>query len=650
MLKFIVGALLLLAAPAIADTVNTSGGQGLTSYITFPFQTAVYQQGFNASPGLQPVSLFAFCSGSTLSNSTNVANAVTDATAKMNAGTVPYAGMQRYDDTYQAAQPSGTYATEPTFVTTDRAAFVASTDACAYTAWATWMTARSSLFLQTSTGTKFWFNNGSTAGASLSPTSGAISPIQPIASGDWSLGGSGPTYGDWVAQQYATVAAATHAYGIALSDYSDSSPCVSYVCGFNPELVAAFAASVGQVIPGSNTTAQAAYIVASANGLYNKWNDFIAAGYGRFYQSLNSQIATATGHQAFIADQCGLAPAQRRLYGTDQRIIKKYISPQNYVCIWDNQTIQTGRSCASIIWALAGPVVGAAYEPDVRNGINNEASDASYTAGVAACNPGLSGSDQTEKGLKDLKRIWLESAWAHIATRQGTVRRALAFASKDYSDAGSITAILQTLCQTIVPTKPFGYALYYSDSDARTQELAVPAAGVITAAYMDPSKLTNFKNGGGILGYYVSDAAINAIPSVLGSAPAAWVVLDGTLTAAEYTQLTAIAPVLTNLSQAQTFPGAPLTMTTNLSGTGFYDQSGRLIVTVTNLTSATIGSGTVTIQGLPVGTYNVTEMFSNTVTSMTVTKAANGTSVGTLPINITRWDTFAFAIAPTGAG
>lgn len=652
MIKRILLALLLIAPSALADTVNTSGGQGLTSYITPPFQTAVYQQGFNASPGLQAVSLFAFCSGSTLSNSTNVTNAQIDSASKLAAGVVPYAGMQRYDDTFQAAQPSGTYNTEPTFVTTDRAAFVASTDACAYTAYASWETAHSSLFLQNADGTLFWFNNGSTAGASLSPTSGHISPMQPIASGDWPPGGSSPTYGDYLAYKYAAVAAVTNAFGVALSDYSDSQPCVSYLCGFNPEIVAQFSAFAGKVIPGSSTSAQSAYIISSANGLYNQWNDMLANGYGRFYQSLNSQISASAGHTAFIADQCGLAPSQRRLYGTDERIIKKYISPENYVCIWDNQTIQTGRSCASIIWALGGAVVGAAREPDIRNGINNEALDSAYTAGIAACNPTLSGATLIEKGNKDLKRLWLESMWAHVATRQGLVRRALAFASLDYSDAGSISAItgLQTLFQTIVPTKPFGFALYYSVPDERVQETAVPAAGAITAAYMDPSKLTNFKNGGGILNYYVSDAAINAIPSNAAAVPAAWVVLDGTLTTAEYQQLSAIAPVLTTLAQTQAFPSAPLSMTTNLSGTGFYDQSGRLILTVTNLTNATISSGTVTIRGLPAGTYTVTEMFSNTVSSMTVTQATNAVSVGTLPINITRWDTFVFSIASANGG
>jgi hypothetical protein len=147
----------------------------------------------------------------------------------------------------------------------------------------------------------------------------------------------------------------------------------------------------------------------------------------------------------------------------------------------------------------------------------------------------------------------------------------------------------------------------------------------------------NFKNGGGAVNYYVATAGLPKLQAT--AKPAAWLVLDGTLPAAELASLKKIAPVLTSLAEAKAYAGAPLAYSAGLTGTGFYDQTDRLIVTVTNQGAAAV-SGKVTLKTLPVGAYTATDLFTGAKTTFTVTSAG-----GALPLSVARWDTRAFAIA-----
>lgn len=639
--------LAILAVPAAASTINAQGGVGLTSYQTLPFQTSVYQQGFNANGDTrnghsEPVIDF-WPSGTYLTNATNVNNAKTDANAKDAAGTVPYMSLERFDDTFCAANGTA-YTGETGNVTSDRAAFQASADAGAYTAWFNWHNARPTLTAINSDGT-YWFHQSWTGGGGVACNSGHISPAETIAGGDFPFTGVGETFADWQDNKVGVLAALVLNYGVALSDYNDSQPYQSFASGFNPEIVTNFAQYVGQYIPGASASAQSSYI---NNNLFNQWTSFADQSYGRYYAGMAAQILAQEGHQALIADQCGLMPSQRRLYGTDQRIFKQFLNSGNYTCIWDNQTIQSGRSCNTIIEEFGGPAFAAAREPDYRNGVNLNAEDAAFDSAAATCYAPLTGSDLAAKKSADLKRVWLEASWAHVATRAGNTRRAFCFMSKDYSDAGTLdSATTGTLISTVVPTKPFGFAYYYSTAAEAVAERNAGATASNNNTYYQPTVMTNFKNGGGIANYFVSDAALaNLQPSAV---PTAWLVLDPTLPpASELNQLRAYAPVLTSLSAAQSFPNAPLKMSTNLTGFGFYDQYNHLWIVVTNLTNATIGAGTVTLTGLPVGTYTLTEQYSNTQSTMNVTQSTTGGVVGatqgTIPINIARWDTQAFLI------
>jgi hypothetical protein len=608
-----------------AATINSSGLVGQTSYTALPFVSSVYQLSWGSSPSLSPANLF-WQSGSNFTNTQTMANAKIASSSLTAQGIVPASGSQRWEDTYEASLPASQFPGEPSWINDDRQQIAGQPE---FVAWAAWENAHQNLFLVGA--------DGGSEAAEFRPWGGSwghISPLMPLPAADAPPGMTNATYGDWYAYRWGQTAYLSGAYGIQLSDFSDSQPSQpSWIEGFNPEIIAAFSAMIHQTIPGTTVAQKATYINAN---LTNAWNDYLALGYASFFYSLSTQLSFNTGRAGLVIDQCGMWPSARRFYGTDQTTIASIVGTANYICIWDDQTMQVGRSGEPMVWGIGGMVLAAAREPDIRNGANLSANDANFWQATATFWSNLSPAEQQERGLKELKRAWLETAWSQIATRQGTTRRAMAFMSRDYWDSGSIDTQVQTLIQTIVPTQPFGFALYYSNAAERQVETTVPASGDLNASYMNPDILMNFKNGGGAVDYYVATAGLSSLQAA--SKPAAWLVLDGTLPAAELASLKNIAPVLTSLSAAKSFANAPLAYSVGLTGIGFYDQSGRLIVTVTNQGTSTV-NGKVTLKTLPTGTYVATDLFTNATVRFTV---ASGS--GNLPVAVTRWDTRAFSI------
>jgi hypothetical protein len=615
-------------AQTLSPTITRQGLVGQTSYYTLPFVSKVIWDSWGSSPGLSPVNLF-WQYGNIFNNGNTMVGAQIAAQSYTARGTVPASGSQRWEDTFEASQPASLFPGEPFWIAADRNANCCSSPE--FKAWVNWVKARPNLPIMA--------NDGGQMGFDFRPWHGSwghISPLMPLAAADCPPGMASCTYGDWYAYQWGQTAARSGAYGIMLSDFSDSQPSqMSTVQGFNPEIIAGFQKTENITVPPGTTAQQSAWIDANAIGA---WNDYLALGYANFYHALAQQLAAATGHAALVHDQCGDWPAWRRFYGNDQRLMRTHISTANYTCIWDDQTVQMGRSGKDPIWGLGGYAIAAAREPDMRNGANLEANDPAYWQAIASFNPSLSAADQQEKGLKLLKRSWLEGSWAHVATRgSGVVRRALAFISRDYWDAGQIDPTVQTLITTIFPTAPFGMAVYYSVAAERALEPQV-AAGNLGATYYNPDGLMAFKNAGVPVDYFVSDAALPALQQ--SAKPAAWVVLEHPelIPANEMQMLQAIAPVLTSVQQVQSFTGAPLSFSPGLTGMAFYDQSKRLILTVTNPSTGNL-SGTVTLTGLAAGTYSMLDLFANQTTSFTV--SSNQVA---LPIQVARWDTMAFAI------
>jgi hypothetical protein len=152
----------------------------------------------------------------------------------------------------------------------------------------------------------------------------------------------------------------------------------------------------------------------------------------------------------------------------------------------------------------------------------------------------------------------------------------------------------------------------------------------------------NFKNGGGVASYYVSDAGLSKLRPE--SRPAAWIILDRPelISVTERKQLESVAPILTSLEAARNFPNAPLSFSAGLTGDGFYDQNNRLIVTVSNPNPAgiEIDDGLMNLKGLSAGDYVAIEQFSQAQTRFTV----NSSGSASIPLKVPRWDTLVFAI------
>jgi hypothetical protein len=445
-----------------------------------------------------------------------------------------------------------------------------------------------------------------------------------------------------------------------LSDFSDSEPGRTLNGqDFNPRLISAFAAMYPATypggVPGSTISAQASYIVAND---FNRWVDFNCYNYARFFNALATNLGGATGRIGLVADQGNNTTAYRRLAAIDGRIIATNMSPHSFVCIWDNQIIQVGRAgplVLPLMTELTGATLSAAREPLLRYGGNIEADDSAYWSAVESFYPSLSSADQTEIGYKMLKRLWLWQSWAHIADRQGNVRRACAFMCRDYWDVGSLTATnlgpLQNLIQTVVPTRPIGVAVYYSEPLERlieAQQGAAAGASIYGPAtlYMSFTDLQGFLDSGTAAGYYVSDVALPKISKGSTNAPSAWMVIDptGQLSASENSALSAIAPVVKSPAALAALSDQPLVFTGGVAGFGFYDQWGRLILVASNpsvqTTAATI-TGTIELSGLTNGLYTISNLFSGVASSGT---ASGGTL--NLPVSVTRWDTLVYAVTP----
>jgi hypothetical protein len=640
----------LLAAMAWAgEPTDGQGNVGRTSYATLPFSDQIYAPCWGCSPYLVPGQLYFSANPASIFNNASSMLAARYGSAAMEAsGVVPSAGAQRWEDTYDASFPVGTFPNAPSWLASDATSGGFPSDA-AFVAWRNFITNHP----------QYWdvaYDGGTMpeqAGyfRAWGGQWGHISPLTPLDAVDCPPGMASCTYGDLFAYQWAQTSGLSGGYGVTMADFTESQPVQSSNShDFNPRIVAAFAAATGLAVPSGSTAAQAQWIVANAQ---TAWNDYLSQGYGKFFAALAARMGAATGRQALLVAGGSVTPSWRRWVGTDQRILAQYVNPANYLCLWDEQVIQVGRGGgpqpAPVMQELAGFAVAAAREPLMRNGASLEADDAAYWAAISSYYPTLSASAQTEIGYKLLKRLWLWSAWAHIADRNGMVRRAMAFAARDYWDAGTLTALnpLTKLIQTIMPTQPFGPALYYSTAVERTleqQSAAAVGVGGTVNVYLNNPVLQTFIDSGGVVGYYVSDAALPKIVKGHADAPSAWIVLnaDGTLPASERNQLAAIAPIVTSRAALASLPNQPLAFTGGLTGFGFYDQNHRLIVVVSNPSSnATAGTltGMMNLTHLSGTSYTATEMFTGATTH--ITAAGNRASV---PLSVARWDTQVFAI------
>jgi hypothetical protein len=621
---------------------------GNTSYATLPFVSQVYRPCWQCTVGLDPTQLFfAANPNSPFLNAKLMAQVRALSAQQTTAGIVPTAGLQRWEDTYEASFPAGTFPDEPAWIQADRNAGKFPT-LPEFVAWRNFISSHSQ-YLDVA------FDGGTMPPQpnyfrSWGGQWGHISPLTPLDEADCPP--SKPTscnWGDDFAYRWAQTTRVTGGYGLQLSDFTDGQPYQSTLHDVNPRIVAAFSKAFPAAgVPAGSAALQSAWINHHA---FNEWTDFLDQGYAAFYAAMASQAGAAAGHAALVIGQCSLSPAFKRTEGVDERILAEKLSPDNFMCIWDDQVIQVGRSgplASPPMAELAGYVLAAAREPLMRNGANLEADDAAYWAAIKSFYPGLPAATQQELGVKLLKRLWVWSAWAHIADRAGQVRRAIAFASRDYWDAGTLGPLgtVQSLIASILPARPFGAALYYPVSVERAIEAANTAslpAGDVPNTYLPPAELQGLLDSGAPVGYYVSDAALPFISQAAGNAPSAWVLLDAGnfLPADERAALEAVAPVVTTLAQLAALPNQPLIIPQGLAGFGFRDRRGQLVVVASNpSTAANAGSVGGTIEArLGAGIYTVTELQSGSKQTLTATDG-----VVRWETSLTRWDTEIFEV------
>jgi hypothetical protein len=645
----------LLAAPCRAsEPMSATGDVGNTSYTALPFQKQVYDLCFNCSPDLEPAELFFQANQkSPFNDPAKMAQTHEDVAAKEKAGVIPSAGIQRWESTFAASFPKGTYPGEPDWVDADREKGLAQMPE--FTAWRDWVAGHPQYLDMAADGGAM-----PVAFRAWGGSWGHISPLTPLDVKDCPQDArTGCDWGDAYAYRWAQSSAKAGAYGLILSDFTDSQPgFASNTHDFNPRIVAAFVAAGTPYDDGVSFSSplpdQANWIVSTQ---YNRWNDFIAAGYAKFYAALIARVGAATGKKALIVDQCGLTPAARRLFGTDARITAQKLPPQNYLCMWDDHVTQVDRAGpieSPPVQELAGFVLAAAREPLIRNGANLEADDEAYRAAIAKFYPALSAQDQREVGDRLLKRLWIWSAWAHIADRSGKVRRAIAFASRDYWDGGSLAALdpLAKVLRSTVPARPFGPALYYSVAVERAVEQAaakkVGTRDEEIPAYLPAVDLRELIDGGAPVGYYVSDAALGAIGKdhVRNNAPSAWIVpdADGLLPPAEQSALQAVAPVATSAEALAALPNQPLKLPKGLSGFGFYDADGALILVIGNPDTrpdAKSVSGMVQLANLEVADGG--HQLRNKLTGTSQQIAVSGHTAA-FPVDVPRWDTIILSL------
>lgn len=211
-------------------------------------------------------------------------------------------------------------------------------------------------------------------------------------------------------------------------------------------------------------------------------------------------------------------------------------------------------------------------------------------------------------GMKLLKAAWLAVGYVHVANRDGSIRRALTYVQRYYSDARQVPAELWEQFHGIIPRAPWGVAGYYSVPLQRVLEAA--GREETFSAEMDGRGLKRI-----LPGYWVSDAALAQLPPA--NRPTAWVVADAAaLPADERTRLEATAPVH-DVKAWDTVPSPVVFSALGaegdlVTGYAFVDQHGRVILVATRTGNTTAGDieaqAMFTLPPTHDGTYQAAEL------------------------------------------
>jgi hypothetical protein len=339
-------------------------------------------------------------------------------------------------------------------------------------------------------------------------------------------------------------------------------------------------------------------------------------------------------------------PALARRYGNDPRIWAQKLPGKYFFFEVENQS--AGDRDTPPDWtSLASLGSTACREPDVPIGALMDADIGDFWGAVERVG-------WTKAfGWLYLKHTWLTSGWAHIAARDGSVRRATQSFTRSFWDAGGVNPDHLQAILGHIPRHPFGPALYYSVNVEKTFDVPPPPntdtpnyyyfREYLLRSIATPKGPAYPKVGlgqGMNIGYYVSDAVD---PSKLPAAnrPSAWLVYDlDRLPAAEKAALQAIAPVIDpNVDPVKAIQAGPFWVTgSGLNCMAFVDQNGSVIVLVGNRNS-TDTTGTMEFTNVGDGSFTCTGLLGTPSAKLTVTGGK-----GSVVISVTARDTLVFEI------
>ncbi|WP_377807379.1 carbohydrate-binding domain-containing protein [Azospirillum sp. A29] len=443
-------------------------------------------------------------------------------------GVMPLIGLQLWEDTFEFSQNGGEFA-----------------NLGGHKAWVSWVKAHPQYLGRDGDGNVLNSDSSNPYGW------GYVSPLMPLDAKDAPAGWTGGTahYADWMADKLGRLSALTGTRGYELADFFDGSPHSGVMDFFNSRMIAEFSSKTGIKVAGSTLAQQAQDIVDNHP---TQWLEYFVDGWAYGWKALDDAIVKNTGKAAWLTTQVSFTPAAMREFaGVDARVIADKMNEKDI--LFNVQTLerfemQHKQAPASYEQAMLG--IHAARAPDAHFGHMMSSSEDDYWGAVNSLYTGVTGTVRDELGWGRLEQTWLQSGWTMIADDQGGVRRAAEQWSRSYHDWGEVKQPWLDMLRDIVPTRPFGPALYYSANAEKAMNALEPAGNSIGNAYLGEllEPITKLHDAGVPFGYYVSDAALQSMTKA--SAPSAFIIPQATyeghnlFSDAEIAALKAKAPVL----------------------------------------------------------------------------------------------------------
>ncbi len=470
---------------------------------------------------------------------------------------------------------------------------------------------------------------------------GYISFGMPLLPGDITNGKSAQTFGEWAGERIGRLALDIGCRGVYGADFFIG---INFNADSHPRLVDSFATWAGVAVPPGSVRERANYIGAHHRPA---WLDFIGTMQAEYYATIGKTLL-AGGKTPMVGGQIHYDPPLARWGGNDPRLWAQRL-PGRYWSFFVETQSGNGRELAPYWLAVYSIAATACREPDVPIGIMLDA-DTSYFWDTAAA-----AGWPTERAWLHLKQLWLSSGWAHVANRDGSVRRATQSFFRSYGDSGAADPEHMIAILGHVPRHPFGPAFYYSVNVERSFEAAPPpgtdtpnyyyywihlSQAIRTATPGFPKPGVESVIQGINLGYWVSDAVD---PATLPAAnrPSAWLTYNSDrLPAAERARLEAVAPVVDLLNEpARALAAGPVRATgSGLNLLAFIDQNDHVILMVSNEGPAA-AHGTLEFTQVGNGLFECHGLLDTPDATLTI--AGNQ---GSLPIAVAARDTLVFEI------